>query len=376
MNFASIPSNLRVKRQLKEMVKEGRVPHAIMLHGPAGTGKMLMARAFAQLLHCTSPTTDGEPCGACEACRQHESFNHVDTIYVFPVVKTDKLKAPVSADYMEEFKEFVSRAPYMDFERWCGMFDKKNAQPVIYVSESDSLEARLALTTTRSRYKVVIMWLPEKMNEQTANKLLKIIEEPFADTVFVLVSDDLRSVLPTISSRCRPLEMTRLSDADVAGVLMEHGASDPADAMATAHTAEGDVNRALRALDATSSSRMFFDYFVRLMRLAYQRDVAGLKAWASDLTALGRETEVRFYDYAARMVRENFVYNFGESELVYLNSTETQFSRNFARFIHEGNVERIIAQIDSASADIAGNANGKIVNFDFAVKMIMLIKQP
>lgn len=374
MKFSSIPSHARVKRQLREMVSGGHVPHALLLHGPSGIGKMLMARAFVQLLHCQNPGPDGEPCGVCPSCRQHEGFNHVDTLYVFPVVKTEKLKAPVSDDFMAEFREFVERSPYMDFERWASSFDKKNAQPVIYVSESEKLEARLALTSTRSSHTAVIIWLPEKMNEQTANKLLKLIEEPFADTVFVLVSNDAASILPTIRSRCRPIEMTRLSDDDIAGVLATKGVADRADAMALAHMAEGDVNRALRAMDATSSSRMFFDYFVRLMRLAYQRDVAGLKAWATELTALGRETEVRFYDYAARMVRENFVFNFSRPELTYLNSTETQFSRNFSRFINEGNVERIISQMDRAAAEIAANANGKIVNFDFAIKMIILIK--
>ena len=305
---------------------------------------------------------------------QHEGFNHVDSIYVYPVVKTDKLKAPVSADYITEFKEFVESSPFMDFDRWTTFFEKKNAQPVIYVSESEALEQRLAVTTTVSRYKTVIIWLPEKMNEQTANKLLKLIEEPFSDTVFILVSDDASSILPTIYSRCRPIEMKRLSDETVADYLIHRLAMGPQDAMAMAHIAAGDVNAALRAMDATSVSRMFFDLFVRLMRLAYQRDVKGLKEWSADVAALGREQAVKFYDYCRRLIRENFVYNFNVPELLYLNRTEAQFSKNFARFISENNAEAIIAEMDRAANDIAGNANGKIVNFDLAIKMIILIK--
>lgn len=175
MKFSQIPAHENVKRQLREMVADRRIPHALLLHGPAGIGKFMLARAFAQYLHCQSPTADGEPCGECPACRQYESFNHVDSLYVFPVVKTEKLKAPVSDDYMTEFKEFVASSPFMDFERWTGYFDKKNAQPVIYVSESEALEQRLSVTTTVSKYKTVVLWLPEKMNEQTANKLLKQI---------------------------------------------------------------------------------------------------------------------------------------------------------------------------------------------------------
>lgn len=374
MKFSQIPSHDNVKRQLRDIVADRRIPHALLLHGPAGTGKFMLARTFSQYLHCQARTPEGEPCGVCPSCVQHESFNHVDSLYVFPVVKTDKLKAPVSDDYMTEFKEFVQASPFMDFDRWTGYFEKKNAQPVIYVSESEALEQRLAVTTTVSPYKTVIIWLPEKMNEQTANKLLKLIEEPFADTVFILVSDNASAILPTIYSRCRPIEMKRLSDEAIAGYLTSHLAIDPQDALSMAHIAAGDINAALRAMDATSVSRMFFDYFVRLMRLAYQRDVKGLKEWSAEIAALGREQEVKFYDYARRLIRENFVYNFNVPSLLYLNRTEADFSKKFARFITENNAERIIAEMDRAATDIAGNANGKIVNFDFAIKMIILIK--
>lgn len=374
MKFSQIPDHENVKRQLRDMVADHRIPHALLLHGPAGIGKFLIARTFSQYLHCQSPLPEGEPCGECPACRQHESFNHVDSLYVFPVVKTDKLKAPVSDDYMTEFKEFVGANPFMDFERWTGYFEKKNAQPVIYVSESEALEQRLSVTTTVSKYKTVIIWLPEKMNEQTANKLLKLIEEPFSDTIFLLVSDNAKAILPTIYSRCRPIEMKRLSDETIASYLTSRLAIDPQDALAMAHIAAGDINSALRAMDATSVSRMFFDYFVRLMRLAYQRDVKALKEWSFDLAALGREQEIKFYDYAQRLIRENFVYNFHVPDLLYLNREEAGFSKNFARFITENNAEKIISEMDRAITDIAGNANGKIVNFDFAIKMIILIK--
>ncbi len=374
MKFSHIPAHENVKRQLIDMVNDDRIPHALLLHGPSGIGKFLLARAMAQYIHCENPGPDGESCGRCPACIQHETFNHIDTHFVFPVVKTDKLKEPVSDDNIEEFRSLLKSSPYMDFEKWVTMFDKKNAQPIIYVYESALLERRLSVTTAGSRYKVVIIWLPEKMNEQAANKLLKIIEEPFHDTIFILVSDDASAILPTIYSRCRPIEMHRLSDATVASILENRAAMAPADALSLAHIAEGDVNRALRSLDATSTSRLFFDYFITLMRRAYQRDVKELKKWANDLTALGREQQIKFYDYAQRLIRENFIFNFALPELNYLNTEEQKFSRNFARFISENNAEKIIAAMNQAQEDIAGNANGKIVNFDFAIKMIIYIK--
>lgn len=374
MKFSDIPSHENTKRQLHDMVTDGRIPHALLLHGPSGIGKFMLARAFAQYLHCQSPTPEGEPCGKCPSCIQHQTFNHVDMLYVFPVVKTDKIKAPISDDYIMDFRDFIEVSPFMDFDRWAQTFDKKNAQPVIYVSESEQLEQRLAVTTTSAKYKIVLMWLPEKMNEQTANKLLKLIEEPFSDTIFILVSDNAAEILPTIYSRCRPIEMKRLSDDTIANYLSTRMAVDPQDALAIAHVASGNMLTAIRSLDATSISRMFFDYFVQLMRLAYMRDVKGLKQWSTDVTAMGREQEIKFYDYCQRLIRENFIYNFNVPDLVYLNRTEAQFSKNFARFITENNAEKIIEVMNTAAIDIAGNANGKIVNFDVAIKMIILIK--
>lgn len=375
MRFSDIPSHDNIKRQLHDMVNDRRIPHALLLHGPAGIGKFMLARAFAQYIHCQSPTPDGEPCGKCPSCLQHMSFNHADTIYVFPVVKLEKMKTtPVSADFMEEFKEYVTTNPFMDFDRWVLTFEKKNAQPVIYVSESESLEQKLSVTTTLSKHKIVLIWLPEKMNEQTSNKLLKLIEEPFSDTIFILISNDSASILPTIYSRCRPIEMKRLSDDVIADYLTLHTAMDHQDALAIAHIAAGNINTALKSLDATSVSRMFFDYFVQLMRLSYMRDVKELKQWSSEITNMGREQEVKFYDYCQRLIRENFMYNFKNPELVYLNHAESDFSKKFAPFITENNAEQIVDVMNKAAIDIAGNANGKFVNFDLAIKMIILIK--
>lgn len=375
MKFDDVPSHEKVKAQLRQMADESRIPHALLIHGPAGTGKFMLARAFARYIHCTSPTPEGEPCGACPSCLQHESFNHVDTVYVFPVVRNEGGRRPLSEDFMDEFKAFTARSPFMDFDKWAAVFEKKTVRPMIYVEESKRLEERLAVTSLVSKWKIVILWLPELLGEEAANKLLKIIEEPADGTLFILVSNDASAILPTIRSRCRPLEVGRLGDGAVASWLSGHMAMDSVEALSVAHVAEGSVNAALRGMDAASASRMYFDLFVRLMRLAYQRDVKGMKEWGAAVADLGREGAVRFYTYATRLIRENFVYNFHMPQINYLNAEEEKFSRNFARFVTEKNAERIVRAMDRASEDIAGNANAKIVNFDFAVKMIILIKE-
>ncbi len=374
MKFSDIPGHESVKRQLLNLVADDNIPHALLFEGPQGVGKLMMARAFAQYIHCTD-RRDGEPCGKCPSCLQHQSFNHIDTYFVYPVVKGDRNTAPVSADFASEWKEFLNLDPYASPERWTTFFDKKNAQPTIYVSESNELVRVLNYTTHGARFKIVIIWLPEKMEEATANKLLKILEEPYPDTLFLLTSNNPANILPTIYSRLRRVEMRRLGDDTVASYLATTQAVNEADAKVIAHIAEGSVTAALGQLKvAAGDSGEFLDLFMQLMRNAYQRKVKDLRDWANRLDSLGREREVKFYEYAQRLVRENFIYNFGDPSLVYLNRPEAAFSTRFARFIHERNAEALCRVMNDAMTDIAGNANSKIVNLDLAIKVILLLK--
>ncbi len=376
MKFSDIPGHEQAKERMRQMVHSGRLPHAILIEGPSGIGKMSLARAFAQYVHCENPDISGDACGKCQACHLHQSMNHIDVQYVYPVVKLEGMKtAPIADDFHQQWVEYLDGRIYMDFRFWADSFGKKNGQPQTYVTESAALIHRLAFTSHVSRYKIVVWWLPEKMNEEAANKMLKMVEEPFEDTIFIMVSDNPREILPTIYSRVQRIELKRLPDETIAQYLISNFDIQLADAMATAHIAEGNVTKALHALSQSKETKEFFDLFVRLMRLAYQRNVQALSEWADELAGIGREREMRFYEYAMRLVRENFVYNFHIPELNYMTVTEAEFSTRFAKFINEANVEKIIATFDKALIDISGNANGKIVNFDVAIKIIMLLIQ-
>lgn len=374
MKFSDIPGHDDAKVRLRQMADTDRLPHALLLEGPEGIGKLSLARAFVQYLHCQSRTPNGEPCGKCPACRQHESFNHVDTSFIYPVAKTDKMtNAPISEQFAEEWHEFLNEDIYVDFQKWATVFGKKNARPTTYVAESIELLRRLSLTAVTSRYKVVIWWLPELMQLETANKLLKIIEEPFADTVFVLVSDRPRDILPTIYSRLQRIACRRLPDNIVATEMQRRHGMAPDQAAAIAHLSLGSMLKAEQTFKESEFSRRALERFKQLMRLAYQRKVGELRKWAMDLTDEGRENEIAFYRYAIRMMRENFMFRFRIPELTYLNPEEQSFSTNFARFITEKNVERLIEVFEQAAVDISGNGNGKIINFDTAIKVIMLL---
>lgn len=376
MKFSDIPGHEQVKERMRQMALSGRLPHAILIEGPSGIGKMSMARAFAQYIQCENPDPHGDACGTCQSCILHQSMNHIDTQYVYPVVKLDSMsEAPVSDDFAEEWREYLRGRVYMNFQEWAASFSKKNAQPVTYVTESRSLIHKLSFTSHISRQKIVLWWLPERMNEEAANKLLKMIEEPFDDTIFIMASDNPRQLLPTIYSRVQRLQLKRLPDDMIASYLQSHYGIAPAEAMAAAHVADGSMTAAIAGISRTKESAEYFDMFVQLMRLAYQRNVAALRQWGDTLAGMGRERQIHFYDYAMRLVRENFVYNFQVPTLNYMTSGEEAFSTKFARFINEANVEKLISTFDRARTDISGNANGKIVNLDVAIKVIMLLIQ-
>ncbi len=213
MKFSDIPGHNSIKERMRRMVLEDHLPHAILLEGPAGIGKLALARAFAQYIQCENRDPDGNACGVCRSCRLHQSMNHVDTHYSYPVVKLDNMNsAPSSEDFYPEWSEFVGGTVYSDIAAWTATFSKRNAKPVIYVAESEQLIRKLAFTSHVSRYKIVIMWLPERLHETAANKLLKMIEEPFEDTIFILVSNSPAEILPTIYSRVQRLATTAGSD--------------------------------------------------------------------------------------------------------------------------------------------------------------------
>ena len=372
MKYADIPGHDDVKMRLRQMADTDRIPHALLLEGPSGIGKLALARATAQYIHCENRTPEGDSCGRCPSCLQHQAFNHVDTIYSFPVVK--KGEVALSDDYMPEFRDMVRDTIFMHFEKWLLCLDNVNAQPLIYVNEANELIRKLSYTAHNSRYKIVIMWLPERLKEDAANKLLKLVEEPHSDTLFIMVSDNSRGILPTIFSRTQRVQVLRYSDAEIADYLQLKYALQPDDAASVARLAAGSMASAIKMIDVTKDTNEYLDLFMELMRKAYTRKIADLKIWASNVAALGREREMRFLEYCAHMMRENFVLNIHTPALNFLNDIEMQFSSRFSPFINERNVERLIKVVDEARADIAANANAKLVNFDVAIKVILLLK--
>jgi DNA polymerase-3 subunit delta' len=373
MRFADISGHDDVKQRLRDMVDENRMPHAIMIEGPEGSAKFALARAFLQYIHCTARSA-GDSCGRCPECKLSATLNHIDTFISFPVVKRSG-RGDTSDDYLAEFRDYVRDYPYMDFEEWLRRLDNINAQPLIYVSEATSLIRKLSITSRRSDFKTSLIWLPERLKEDAANKLLKLVEEPASDTIIVMVSNNSQLVLPTIYSRTQRVMVRRYTDAEVAEIISRKASMSEADAAIIARLANGNINEALRLVSVSKERKKFLEFFINLMRKAYQRKIIELRQWSADLAALGREPQIQFYEYCSRMLRENFVLNLKAPDLVFLTTDEMQFSVNFARFITNLNVMRLLDTFGKAATDIAANANSKIVNFDVAIQVILLLKR-
>lgn len=374
MRFCDLLGNEQAADQVRRLIDNDRLPHALLLHGEPGVPKLALARTMAQYLHCTD-RHDGEPCGRCPSCRAHETFNHTDTFFSFPYWRKDKNEEANCDDFIQHWREFLADCPLVeDYQHWLEILKNENSQPRILVRESANILRKMSMSSFTSKYKVSIIWLPEKLKDDAANKLLKLIEEPYDDCKFILVSDNAKDILGTIYSRTQRIELRRLSAPTVAHYLAGHYGMEMQDALAVAAPADGNVNLALHSMRQDSELHEFHLAFVELMRMAYLRDLGKLRNWAERVADMKREKSRRFLDYAARQVRENFIYNLRHPELNYLTREEQQFSTRFAPYINEVNVERMYEQFRRAAEHIAGNGNAKIVLFDMAVRITILIK--
>ena len=358
------------------MVDEDRLPHAIMLTGPQGAGKLALAIGFAKVLLSQGGETSmfGEPVES----PMLRKLEHPDLHFTYPTIKLPSMSAdhkPVSDDFASERHELVMAGPYFTMNEWLELMGGENQQAIITAGESDELVRKLSLKSSQGGYKVSIVWLPERMNQECANKILKLLEEPPSQTIFLMVCNEPEKLLETIRSRVQRVDVKKIDTEDIRQALMEKRGLTEDEAKRISRMANGSWLKALEMLSADSENELFLDMFQTLMRLSYQRKVKDLKTWSERMASLGREKQKRFLDYFLRLVRENFMYNFKQEDLCYMTQREEDFAKNFARFINEANVLPIYDLINKAIRDIGQNANAKIVFYDMALQMIVLLIQ-
>lgn len=373
MFFKDIIGQKEAKQRLIREVKEGKIAHTRLFCGPEGIGKLPLAIAYARYLSCSNPT-ETDACGTCPNCIKFNKLAHPDLHFVFPVIKK-KSKDAVSDDFIAEWRELINQTPYFNLNMWLEEMGAENQQALIYVKESDEIIRKLSLKSSQGGYKIMIIWLPEKMNIECSNKLLKLLEEPPSQTVFLLVSEEPDTLLATIQSRTQRFNLYGIEEEDIVVRLQQQYGIQESDAISIAHRSEGNFLKALEEIHLNEENKIFFELFVNLMRLSYQRKIREMKQWSETLAAMGRERQKHFLTYCQRMIRENFIYNFHDPSLIYLNEEEKKFSSRFAPFINEYNVINIMYELSEAQRHIEQNVNARMVFFDFSLKMIVLLVQ-
>lgn len=375
MKFSDIIGHKNTIDALRALADSGKIPHALLISGPPGIGKLSLARAFAQYIHCTNRTPDGDSCGQCPACRQHASLNFPDMHYVYPVAGTSGQRQFISSDYDEEWRRFLSDFPFNPYLQWVGMLKGESPAALIKKDESLDIIRIMSLSNFSALHKIMLIWLPEKMNLEAANRLLKLIEEPTEGNIFILVSNAPNEILPTIFSRTQRINMRSLPAEEIAAWLTKEMAIDSEEARILALGASGSIQAALAAAGTGSENTEFFNLFTELMRAGWKRDVAGLRTWSDKIASLKRDKARRFIEYAARLVRESFLMNFNNPALMSITPHERDFCVRFSPFINPRNVEQIASELDDAARLITGNANLRLVAFDLAIRIVILIRK-
>lgn len=372
-SFQDVIGQEEAKEKLLLEVHEDRIPHAQLFCGPAGSGKLSLALAYARYICCTN-RTDKDACGVCPSCVKWDKLVHPDVHFMFPIIKSAKAKKEVCDDYIAAWRQLLVGGTYFDLSHWMNEMGAENGQPIIYAKESDEIARKLSLKSSEGGYKITLIWLPEKMHETCANKLLKLLEEPPAKTLFLLVSEAPEMLLPTIVSRTQRFNVPRITEADISQALQQRYGIQEQESDAIAHMSNGNFIKALEAIHLNEDKKQFFDMFVNLMRMAYQRRVRNMKEWSEQAADMGREKQKNFLEYCQRMTRENFIYNLHRPEMNYMTPQEQGFATRFAPFVNERNVAGIMHELSEAQIHIEQNVNARMVFFDFALKMIVLLK--
>lgn len=381
MNFNRVIGQEEAKQRLRQLVDEERIPHALMFTGPTGSGKMSLALAFASFL--LGERWDGKSVlksstAIANAEAMLAKWQHPDLHFSYPTIKPKGAGSDAkitSDDYAKEWRQMLADDTYFSLEQWMILMKAERQQAVIFEAESDRLTRKLNMKSTLNGYKVSVIWLPERMNQTCANKMLKLLEEPPKKTVFLLVSEHPELLLETIRSRVQSFAVPRLENEAIADALTTRRGIETGDAERIARMAMGNWLKATEEIDAGNENKEFFNIFVSLMRFAFKKDVRQLKAWSNTVADFGREKQKRLIAYMMQMVRENFMYNFHDPSLCYMTKDEEEFAKNFAPFINERNVMLLQQQLQQMTRDIGQNANAKIQFFDFALETTIYIRK-
>ena len=378
MQFSEILGQEHIKSHLTKSANLGRIPHAQLFVGPEGSGTLPMAIAYAQYLICSNQ--NGENSGSNEACNlKFQKTSHPDLHFIYPTVSTEEVKTkPKSIDFITEWRQFLEQNKYGSLFDWYQILGVKNKQGEIRVDDAQEILKLLALKSFEGGYKVMIIWMADKLNIAASNKLLKLLEEPTDRTVFILISENEEDIIQTIRSRCQVLHFNGLPEKVIADALISNQNMEPKAALKIAHQAQGNYNKALQLLQ-TDNESFFEKWFVDWVRAAFRAKgnaaaIQDLIQWSEQIAGLGRETQKKFLEFCIEMFRQALLLNYQAPNLVYMEPKVEKFKlENFAPFVNGNNINDIFKELSDAMYHIERNGNAKIILTDLSIKLTRLI---
>ena len=378
MQFSEILGQESIKNHLIQTANEGRIPHAQLFVGPEGSGTLPMAIAYAQYILCANSSNENNT-GNSSCNLKFENLVHPDLHFVYPTANAGDTKPVLSSDYITEWREMLKENMYANLFDWYSALEIGNKQGFIRVSEAQNILKLLSLKAYEGGHKVMIIWMADRMNTDAANKLLKIIEEPPAKTIFILITENEGDIISTIRSRCQVLHFGSIAPEVIAEELGNNLGLEIHAAMKIAHQAQGNYNRALKLTHSNEEELQFEQWFVQWVRAAFRAkgnasSILELITWSETIASLGRETQKKFLDYCIELFRQALLLNFQTTELVYMEPKIDKFKlENFAPFVHGNNIQDIFTELSDAIYHIERNGNAKMILTDMSIKLTRLI---
>ncbi|WP_396149987.1 ATP-binding protein [Flavobacterium sp.] len=380
MLFKDILGQDHIKNYLITTANAGRIPHAQLFIGPEGSGTLPMAMAYAQYILCNN--SDGENTTGNSACNlKSEHISHPDMHFVYPITSTDEVKGDsvVSTNFLDQWRGFVKENPYGSLFDWYKKLEIPKKQGIISVKESAAINKNLSLKAYEGGYKVMIIWMADKMRTDAANKLLKLLEEPPEKTIFILISESIDDLLQTIISRCQVVDFLALPEQVITDALIATHKVEVNLAKKIAHQCEGNYNKALHLLHKDDDDSVFEEWFINWVRAAFKAKgnasvIADLISWSTTIAKEGRETQKNFLQFCIQFFRQALLLNYQATNLVYLEPNFENFKlEKFAPFVHGNNIADIFKELEDAMYHIERNGNSNIILTDLSIKLTRLL---
>ena len=378
MDFSEVIGQQHIKSHLIKTVENGRIPHTQLFVGKSGSGILPLVLSYAKEILCHSFTKGSDEYIACK--NKIEKLAHPDLHFVYPVNTNENIKKnPVSDNFSSEWRKFVLKNPYASLYDWYQFIGIEKKQGNISKLEAVSISKKLSLKAYEGGYKLMVIWMADKMNNECSNQLLKLIEEPPDKTVLLLLTENAEHVLGTIQSRCQILHIPVLSDEDIYTQLTDNHKVNSNEARKTSHQSNGDFNKALHIIKNDGDEVFFENLFVFWVRTAFKAKgnksaINDLFDWSEELAKEGRETQKKFLSFCLEIFRQAMLKNYKTDSLIYFESHDGKFSFDkFSAYIHQNNIFEIKDALEDAEYHIERNGNAKIIFTDLSIQLTRLI---